>query len=169
MNKKFRILIVALVFLAGCATVPAEPAATATPQPTAKPTATQTPIPPTSTPVESDSIVTKPDDIAGIWKFSSYGTPWHIDFHPNGTVYSNRAESRDKALGGNFWFEGTVFHFEDLACSPDARQYTQGTYEAHVVQKDGQNYKLYFKPIEEPCKDRMNEMKRGYIWMGPLE
>lgn len=93
----------------------------------------------------------------------------HIDFHPDGKVYSNRMESKDKAWESKFWFEGTVFHLEDLACSPDGKQLTQGTYEAHVVQEDGQNYKLYFKPIEEPCKDRINEMKKGYIWGSPLE
>lgn len=163
-----------LVFLAGCGTTPAgpaQPAATATQPPTSQPTATvtETPIPPTSTPVETDSIVTKPEEIAGVWKFNAFGTPWHIDFHPDGMVYSNRVQSRDKAWESHFWFEGTTFHFEDLACSPDGQQTTQGTYEAHVVKEDGQNYKLYFKPIEEPCKDRINEMKKGYIWAGPLE
>lgn len=158
-----------LAFLTSCGIAPAQPTATATQQPTSQPTATETLVPPTSTPVQRDFIVTQPKDIAGFWKFSAAGVPWHIDFHPDGKVYSNRVESKDKAWESNFWFEGSVFHLEDLACSPDGKQRTQGTYEAHVVQEDEHNYKLYFKPIEEPCKDRINEMKKGYIWVGPLE
>lgn len=159
-----------VVFLAGCGSAPAQPTVTVVPP---QPTATQTLIPPTftavpPTPVETDFIATKPEDIAGEWRFSVFATPWHMDFRTDGSNYSNRVETKDKPLGAKFWFEGTVFYFEDIGCSPDAKQVTRGTYEAHVVQRDGKNYKLYFKLINDSCKERANMMKKGFMWFGPL-
>lgn len=181
----FLVLLATFVVMTGCSKAPAtatqapvaveptrrptEPMVTATLEAASNPIATEPPIAATATPVETDFIATKPEEIAGFWQFSAFGSLMHIDFHPDGSVYSNRMNSKDKPWGATFWFEGTLFHYEDLACSPDGTKPTQGTYEAHVVQEDGHNYKLYFKPIQDLCKDRKNEMKKGYIWVGPVQ
>jgi hypothetical protein len=144
------------VFLSGCVAAPQEPTATA--PPTGSPTVE--PVLPSATPVETEFIATSAEDIVGIWSFSYFGKPWRIRFLTNGMIRSGTADNPEEFLHGMFEFKGTIFQVEEESCGP-------GTYEAHVIQRDGQNYKLYFVVIEDTCRDRVNEMKRGYWWVGP--
>ena len=148
--------LLALIFLASCNVAPTEPVATAS----ASVTPTSVPILPTATPVETEFIASKVEDIAGMWSFSYLGMSYRIRFLSNGMIKSGPEDDPDKYLHGKFRFEGTIFHVEDPTCGP-------GTYQANVILQDGQNYKLYFTVIEDTCRDRINEMKKGYTWVSP--
>jgi hypothetical protein len=149
-------MLLVSVLLSGCGVASQEPTVTAIP--TGSPT-TELGLP-SATPADPEFIATSAEDIVGIWSFSYFGKPWHIRFLANGMIRSGTLDNPEQFLHGKFEFKGTIFHVEDETCGP-------GTYEAHVIQRDGQNYKLYFAVIEDTCRDRVNEMKRGYWWVGP--
>jgi len=149
-------LVPMLAFLIGCASTPA--ISTVTMLPTIAPTSTI--VPATATPVVTEILASKPEDISGWWWQSNSGVIFRIRFLPNATIRSGPVENPNKFLHGTYTFEGTVVHVDEPSCGP-------GTYEAHIIQHNEQNFKLYFKVIEDPCRDRYNEMTRGYYWVGP--
>ncbi len=162
--------VLILAFAAGCGSAPAQPAATEIPP---QPAATQIPAtptlaPPTAAPVETDVVATKPEEISGWWSFSYTGMALQNEFHPDGKIFGRQVENdKTKAVVGSFWFADGIFHINS-GCGQDNHQ-VEATYEAHLILRDGQNYKLYFNPVNETCKDRANEMKKGYLWVGPSE
>lgn len=153
---QMRYMLLAFVFLASCSVPPTEPIATTS----ALVTPTSAHVLPTATPVVTEFIASKVEDIAGMWSFGYLGTPYRIRFLSNGMIKSGPEDDPDKYLHGKFTFKGTIFYVEDPTCGP-------GTYEAHVIQRNGQNYKLYFTVLEDACRDRVNEMKKGYNWVNP--
>ena len=148
--------LLTFALLAGCVSVPESPTVTTLPSATS----TSTAIPPTATPVETEFVANKLEDISGMWSFSYMGNSYRIQFLANGTIRSGPSTEPKKYLHGTFKFDGDVFRVDEPTCGP-------GVYEAHLIQRDGQNYKLYFKLIEDSCRDRVNEMKKGYQWVGP--
>jgi hypothetical protein len=114
----------------------------------------------TATPVEVEFRADKIEDILGWWTFSSQGLIRRIHFLANGTIRTGPLENPSQFLHGTFSFDGNIVRVDEPSCGP-------GSYEAYILQRDGQNYKLYFKVIEDPCLDRVREMTRGYMWVGP--
>jgi len=154
-NRRFFHLLPILAFLTGCTGTVVMP--TVTMFPTIAPTSTI--IPGTVTPVVTEFIASNPEDISGWWWQSNQGRVFRIRFLANGTIRTGPVENPNQFLHGTYKFEGKVVHVDEPSCGP-------GTYEAHIIQHDGQNFKLYFKVIEDPCRDRYNEMTRGYYWIG---
>ena len=149
--------LLSFAFLAGCVSAaPVTPTVAAVPSVTL----TVTVAPATSTPVETEFRASKVEDILGWWKFSNQGAIWKIHFLANGTIRSGPLENPSQFLHGTFWFDGTVVRVDEPSCGP-------GSYEAYIIQRDGENYRLYFKVVEDPCVDRVREMTRGYKWVGP--
>jgi len=162
----FRILYLFIIatILMGCGTA----SATAEPiviTPTEQAIATPTLVLPTLTPIMTEIVATTAEQLAGSWKMSTpQGNTFYLLFKTDGSLEVTRADApkNSKPEVGKFWFEGDVFYIDD-ACDAG-----QGKYEApHVIQRDGQNYKITFKVIEDSCEDRVRDLQKGFIWRNP--
>jgi hypothetical protein len=164
----FRVLFVlaALAIFTGCSTPPvaAEPAVASSP--TQPPPATPTVILPTSTPVISEFVATNAEQFTGSWKWSNLqANTFYILFKMDGSFEILRADAptNSRPLIGTYSFDGHVFSVED-----DCQGGVQGKYEApKITQRDGQNYKITFKVIEDPCEERIHDYQKGFIWRNP--
>lgn len=170
MKKLFTtMIIVALFLLVGCGVSPLAPmseapAATPTHVP---PTSTPTPEPPTAMPTvevaSGEFTASKVEDIVGIWETRFTGAVAYMQFEADGTSkLVNSLEFLEKGIvhiPGTFWFEGTVFHFEDT--------YGEGTYEVKVQKEGDTPVRLVFVEIDDPNSTRAADLTAGMTWVAP--
>lgn len=129
------------------------------------PPPTGTPVPPPS-PVITEAIATSNQEIAGIWdSFVLYERGYH-QFKDDGTLviaysYEELATNPVFSYPSTYWFEGEVFHVEDV-CG-------HGTYFLTLTRQGGQNRTLIFESIQDPCKQRSIDWKKPMRWAGPGE
>jgi hypothetical protein len=70
---------------------------------------------------------------------------------------------------GEIRFEDGVAHITRFA---PAECTEEGTYEAHVIQADGQPYQLYFVVVEDSCDERVSDLTnqvQKMRWVAPEE
>jgi hypothetical protein len=58
-----------------------------------------------------------------------------------------------------YWFEGEVFHIQD-SCG-------HGTYHLTLYKENGENRKLTFQVIDDPCEQRIDDWKVPMRWFEP--
>lgn len=134
-----------------------EPSATALPPTRSEPAPTETPVVEALTPT---SIL----EIAGIWDSRMLSERGYHEFKPDGTLILGYTidQLRENPVFTepvHYWFEGQVFHIED-ACG-------HGTYRLTLYRENGENRKLTFEVIEDPCEQRIADWKVPMRWFEP--
>ena len=142
-------LVMAVLFLTGCATPPAAPTAqvTASPAPTVTPAPTPFPKPHTVTPTPAGSLVNQSQDLVGLWQVDNpHWEPAYMIIREDGTyTWSPHPDGSSPSQSGKFWFEGAVFHILNDFCGKP------GTYEVRRHDAVGQPATLSFTMLEDDC------------------
>lgn len=148
-------------------TVEAAPTATPTLPP---PTATLTPRP-TATLAPSEFIASSVEDLVGIWKhfFNPAGEDVYIQYKPDGTwaiaatLEKLSSSPPDTFLEGTFEFDGVQFITVDGLCGTNK----EGKYQIRITLEDGQPSRAALLVIEDACRERVGDLRKGYQWVQP--
>ncbi len=166
-----------LIILTGCAPKPVkvEPIASPTQtEPLSTPVVTEVPseAAATSAPVENSFVASKAEDVVGLWNSCcDHGNTLFFKYNPDGTIQIAQPNGLDaikntkNGVVNKFWFDGTVFHIQDINDPTSPCADMEGTYKLTVTQLDGQNSELKFEVINEPCKDRKLLLSKITHWV----
>src|SRR6266498_3255702 len=166
-------MLTIVAILAGCGTAPAVTDQIPTTATQLLP-ATATEIPPTvavdtPTVVITEMAATSIEPMLGSWSMTSpQGDTLYFLFKSDGTYEATRADGPKNAVPyrAKFWMDSGVLYVEGV-CGDDVAMH-QGKYEAPTItQRDGVNYIMKAAVIEDPCKDRVHDFGRGYVWSIP--
>jgi hypothetical protein len=134
---------------------------------------TETPIPPTNTAVQptepaptptpeiTEFVASSLEDIAGSWWATYISDKLVTEFNTDGTWVQYYHQDPSRKGRGKIRFEGTTVY---LVNANQACPSSEATYQAHVIQADGQNFKLYFTPIDDTCKERVRDYAKHLLW-----
>lgn len=140
------------------------PIPTATAIPPTSPPATSTRPKPSETPVITESIAVKAEDIVGIWKtfYKPLGGRAFIQYKPDGTwAIAKTIEGLDHpTMRGTFSFDGEEFITYDADCGT-------GKYTVRLQFANGVLIGLAFTKIEDTCKERSRDLYGGMKWVQP--
>jgi hypothetical protein len=129
------------------------------------PDPTNTPIPPTETPVTAGTTVTQAEDIQGIWTITTHphykNAYWLIQ--EDGTYkFSPNADGGRPSESGKYWFEVGLFFVTDDFCPKPGR------YE--VRKTGGPDTELSIKLVEDACSARIKILTGAVAtWYRPLQ
>ena len=160
-----------IIVLTGCGTAPAvteQPSATLTqPVPATAPDIPPTVAVDTPTPVISEIMATSIEPMLGSWSIGTLqGDTLYLLFKSDGTYEGTRGDGLGPRYRAKFWFDSSTFYVEG-SCGDDANVH-QGKYEAPIITlRDGVNYIMKAQVIEDPCKERVHDFKKGYTWRHP--
>ncbi len=158
------ILLIGVVAIPACRpTAPAPSMAAAMDATSASPTSSPTLPPATETPKTEERTPTSLEEIAGIWDSRMLSERGYQQFKLDGTMLLGYTidQLRTNPVFNEtvrVWFEGETFHVED-SCG-------HGTYRLTLTTEAGENRKLVFEVIEDPCEQRTADWKVPMRWFG---
>lgn len=134
------------------------------------PTATATPRP-TATLAPNEFIASSVEDLVGIWKhfFAPSGGEVYVQYRPDGTwaiaatLEKLISSPPDTLLEGTFEFDGAQFITVDDLCGTNK----EGKYQIRITAEDGQPSRAALIIIEDACRERAGDMRKGLQWVQP--
>jgi hypothetical protein len=108
-------------------------------------------------------VVSKIDDLVGIWEATWRGKAGYRQFYADGahTHAYTIEELKSAPKVTKFWFEGEVFYIEQI------KKHTIGKYEVRIQEKSGKAAKLFFTLISEDNSNRGGDITAGMTRVEP--
>jgi hypothetical protein len=128
--------------------------------------------PPKATLAPGETIASRPEDIAGIWKifYTPGGGVAYIRYNLDGTwvigasLEALTSDPPRTLLKGTYRFDGEQFTTFDTQCGMQ----TPGIYQFRITFEDGAPTKLNYVLIKESCRERGGDFRAGGSWAQPL-